>query len=455
MRGSDFLQKIELADDKYIEETSEYKKKNKGLFKIIAVAAAVALVAAAVPLTAALLGKTANTPTPVITETEQGGTAANSATDTVEPIFNGPVFSAKELADKTSLKTLEGGTKIYTTMYAPSLDGLDYNCLPVPASGTVGIYERRVDGTANESEAKAFINKYLPRVLQNLGVSANYEIRYEEFSGSESYEALISRDERNFFISASSNSTFSYVSFSRYYDDYKPIKFGGIDLSVDRRQTDEQIISSLQPLRALLCEQFDADLPDMLIIRSYSDYTETDMSFFTVYMYDKTKNVTDIRYDIDSDCVILQFRNYRQTDSSVVSDGVLTNAKLMFYRYNKPAEEVYVKTAETRLISIEEAEELLHKGYVFGGHACPLCMAEQQDVSFDEYDKVGLVYTDGIPFYAFYKDIGKANYNNNRVYARTLVCAVEVSGYKEYFNSQKQFHNRAIGLTTATREKRS
>lgn len=432
---------MELADDKYIEETSAYKKKNSGLIKILAVAAAVALVAAAVPLTVMLLGKSANTPTPVVTDTEQGGTAANSVTDTVEPIFNTPVFSAKELADKTSLKTLEGGTKIYTKVYAPSLDGLDYNCMPVPASDTVGIYERRIDGTANESEAKAFIDKYLPRVLQNLGISANYEIRYEEFSGSESYEALISRDERNFFISASSNSTCDGISFSRYYDDYKPIKFGGIDLSVDRRQTDEEMISSLKPLRELLCELFDVDLPDIYIIRNYADYTDTDMSSLTVYIYDKTKNVADIRSNIYSDCIVLYFRNYRQTDSSIVSDGVLNNATVRFYHYKKPAEEIYVKTADARLISIEEAEELLRKGYVFGGHACPLCMAEQQEVSFDEYDKVGFMYFDGIPFYAFYKDIGKADYNSNKVYARTLVCAVEVSGYKEYFDSQKAYHN--------------
>ena len=443
MRGKDLLQKMELADDKYIEETSAYKKKNSGLIKILAVAAAVALVAAAVPLTVMLLGKSANTPTPVVTDTEQGGTAQGTEEDTGEPIVNGPVFTAQELADKTSLKTLEGGTKIYTKVYAPSLESLNYNCLPVPNTETVGIYERRVDrtGAVNESEAKSFINKYLPATLKSLGISAKYSINHSESTdySSEEYEATVSKG--NYMAFAHSNALINSISFLRVYDEYTPIKLGGVDISVDRRQTDEEIISSLQPLRSLLCNLFDTDLPDMLIIRSYSDDTETDMSFFTVYMYDKTKNVTDIRYDIDSDYVILQFRNYRQTDDSIVSDGVLNNATVRFYHYKKPAEEIYVKTADARLISIEEAEELLRKGYVFGGHACPLCMAEQQEVSFDEYDKVGLTYFNGIPFYAFYKEIGKADYNSNKVYARTLVCAVEVSGYKEYFDSQKAYHN--------------
>ena len=431
---------MELADDKYIEETSEYKKRNGGrALRISLIAAAVAL-AVLLPVIFITVAKLGGGETPAVTDTERTDTTS-SGTD----IPVGHVYTAQEIADITSLKTLEGGTKIYTKVYAPSLDGLDYNCQPVPASDTVGIYERRIDGTANESEAKAFIDKYLPAVCKNLGISVNYEIRYHEFSGSESYDADTDYEsERNYYISASSNSTCDGISFSRYYDDYEPIKFGGVDISVDRRQTDEEMISSLQPLRELLCDLFDVDLPDIYIIRNYADYTETDMSSLTVYIYDKTKNVADMRSNIYSDCIVLYFRNYRMTDSSIVSDGMLNNATVRFYHYKKPAEEIYVKTADARLISIEEAEELLHKGYVFGGHACPLCMAAHQEVSFDEYDKVGLTYFNGIPFYAFYKDIGKANYNDNRAYAKTLVCAIEVTGYKEYFESQRAYHNSYV-----------
>ena len=438
MRGKDLLEKIELADDKYIDEASAYKKKSGGRALRISLIAAAAALAVLLPVIFITVAKLGGGETPAVTDTERTDTTS-SGTDI--PVDH--VYTAQEIADKTSLKTLEGGTKIYTTMYAPSLDGLDYNCQPVPASDTVGIYERRIDGTANESEAKAFIDKYLPAVCKNLGVSANYEIRYEEFSGSESYEANIDYEgEKNYYIVASSNSTCDGISFSRYYDDYELIKFGGVDISVDRRQTDKEMISSLKPLRVLLCDLFDVDLPDIYIIRNYADYPETDMSSLTVYIYDKTKNVADIRSNIYSDCIVLYFRNYRMTDSSIVSYGVLNNATVRFYHYKKPAEEIYVKTADARLISIEEAEELLHKGYVFGGHACPRCMAAHQEVSFDEYDKVGLTYFNGIPFYAFYKDIGKANYNDNRAYAKTLVCAIEVSGYEEYFESQKAYHEK-------------
>ena len=427
---------MELADDKYIEETSEYKKRNGGRalrISLIAAAIALAVLLPVIFITAAKLG---GGETPAVTDTERTDTTSSG---TGIPGPGNHVYTAQEIADITSLKTLEGGTKIYTTMYAPSLESLNYNCLPMPNTETVGIYERRVDrtGAVNESEAKSFINKYLPATLKSLGISAEYSINHSEFTdySSEAYEATVS--EGNYMAFAHSNALINSISFLRVYDEYTPIKLGGVDISVDRRQTDEEMISSLQPLRDLLCDLFDVDLPDIYIIRNYADYTETDMSSLTVYIYDKTKNVADIRSNIYSDCIVLYFRNYRQTDA-------LNNVTVTYYRYNKPAEEVYVKTADARLISIKEAEELLHKGYVFGGHACPLCMAAQQEVSFDEYDKVGLVYVDGIPFYAFYKDIGKANYNENRVFARTLVCAIEVTGYKEYFESQKAYHNSYV-----------
>ena len=47
--------------------------------------------------------------------------------------------------------------------------------------------------------------------------------------------------------------------------------------------------------------------------------------------------------------------------------------------------------------------------------------------------------TGGVPFYAFYKKIGTAE-NGNICYAKTYVAAIEVSGYKEYFESQKNYH---------------
>ena len=96
-------------------------------------------------------------------------------------------------------------------------------------------------------------------------------------------------------------------------------------------------------------------------------------------------------------------------------------------------------------ISLEEAEVLLEKGYVFGGHSCPLCMREQDVVDFTDYDHVGIEYVQRVtndgytneyyPFYAFYKKIGEGRY------ARTYVSAFRVSGLDEYFESQRSKHS--------------
>jgi len=80
-------------------------------------------------------------------------------------------------------------------------------------------------------------------------------------------------------------------------------------------------------------------------------------------------------------------------------------------------------------------------------------MANQEKVSFDDYDYVSFEYVreypsseNGnesrafIPFYAFYKEIGMAD-NGNKLFAKTYVPAIEIDGYEEYFESQAETHH--------------
>ena len=50
--------------------------------------------------------------------------------------------------------------------------------------------------------------------------------------------------------------------------------------------------------------------------------------------------------------------------------------------------------------------------------------------------------TIGIPFYAFYKEIGTSK-NGNTIYAKTYVPAIEISGLEEYFERQKDNHDNS------------
>jgi hypothetical protein len=100
---------------------------------------------------------------------------------------------------------------------------------------------------------------------------------------------------------------------------------------------------------------------------------------------------------------------------------------------------------KARMLTIAEAQELIAKGYVYGGHGCTLCRAEESELSFDEYDKVTLTYTGEyageygwyVPFYTFYK---KSNAYGGQYYT-VIVPAVELSGLEDYFAEQTVVHD--------------
>ena len=153
-----------------------------------------------------------------------------------------------------------------------------------------------------------------------------------------------------------------------------------------------------------------------------------------------------------SDYLCINFDNHENYAGDIVSDSVLTVADVWYHQTRNDVTDEYSVIVEARRISLKEAEALLYNGYVFGGHSCPLCMAAQDKVSFDGYDFVDMEYVFGgdtktgkptmaLPFYAFYKKIGTSE-NGNSIYAKTYVAAIEVGGYEEYFNSQKDEHKK-------------
>ncbi len=229
------------------------------------------------------------------------------------------------------------------------------------------------------------------------------------------------------------------------YNQQQPIYLNGKLLSIDQRQSEEEIIESLVWVRDILFDVFGRSFDSVEVVFDYGRTHEYGAENIDVYYYDKTD---DIRI---GDYIYLNFDNYANSSSETESADIITNCSIKYYSYRKPMSEAFSVEAKCKLISLEEAEELLENGYVFGGHSCSLCMAAQEKVSFAEYDYVSFEYVSdyygygeparAIPFYAFYKKIGKAD-NGNIIYAKTYVCAVEVSGLEEYFKAQESNHNR-------------
>ena len=148
-----------------------------------------------------------------------------------------------------------------------------------------------------------------------------------------------------------------------------------------------------------------------------------------------------------SDFIRLMFDNDSGHEDDSVGGDVLSHVTIHYFQYR--TDDVYSVSNQVRMISLEEAEWFLYNGYVFGGHSCPICMSMQSKVDFKDYDFVGFTYmfeynplspsSEGLPFYEFYKKIGTSP-NGNSIYALTYVPAVEVNGYKEYFEKQQKLH---------------
>ena len=221
------------------------------------------------------------------------------------------------------------------------------------------------------------------------------------------------------------------------------MNINGNIVSLSESDTDEQIKDILRPAIDYICGTLGKKYDSIKISRRYS--------------YDQLHEITIYLYNLEETTFPSNFPNYASRLNSVKLifhadlsgnwDGEADKVYLLnidFYEMvGDPSELCYVKS-KARMLSLEEAEELLEKGYVFGGHSCPLCMAEQPEVDFSEYTCVNLEYVSGggiiVPFYAFYKYIGETEHGIG-TYAKTYVPAVEVSGLENYFNLQTNKHS--------------
>jgi len=214
----------------------------------------------------------------------------------------------------------------------------------------------------------------------------------------------------------------------------------------------EAIRQKLKPVVEYLNTLFGKNYTDMSISRStYStggkEYCEYSIS---LYSEDSSGESNHFYKRKAMEYLSLKFSAYRWHGSqhSPESDpDVAYLDGLNFVEYGESLEESIVVAGKSRMLSLTEAEELLRKGYVFGGgnHACSLCGRKQNKVSFSDYAAVGFVYQTNsfsglyIPFYVFFQDAGYDE-NGDPIYIMTRVPAVEVEGLEEYFEKQKEYH---------------
>ena len=361
------------------------------------------------------------------------------------PTWDNPPYTAEEISKLFSMTYLEDAvTNAYTKVYVPDAKYLYID--EIPDDDYMNIYgHREIENELNEEEFKGFIDGILPSLADSLQVDTpRYSIE-TDYDGDLSvrtetgaYSIYAHQDTDNYSVSLSG--------------DWK-IKLDGETVQVDQRLSDEEIIESIQSIKNKLFDIFHVTFTDVKIIRNYNSYSEYGVADIEIYFFDEAAhplNVTASRIRPVSDYLCINFDNHENFAGDIVSDGVLTVSDVWYHQTRNDVTDEYPLIAEAKRISLKDAEALLYNGYVFGGHSCPLCMAAQDKVSFDGYDFVDMEYVFGVdtktgkptmavPFYAFYKKIGTSE-NGNSIYAKTYVAAIEVGGYEEYFNSQKDEH---------------
>lgn len=360
------------------------------------------------------------------------------------PTVNGAMFSAEDIEKILHRDTAGVGTNAYQTVSVKSPDNLSVNA--VPDAEYLSIYETNLS-KLDEEELIEFTESILTKLEELFG----YEFEYGEIKrdrgwndGSYSYiyvkcqstpeEAYIPPIEVE--IEQRKDYYFITLNYRARAVKAPALQYNGNDVIASLSMTENELYESLSGFRDALCGIFGIELP-------YHSYYSQSI-FFHNGITHPAENYAP-KHDVD----VYNFDNFLRVFGGRMHKYELT-AQIKIYR--KDAEDFCPEIARAKMLTLEEAEELLYKGYVFGGHTCEYCMSQQDKVDFEGYDYVGLEYvfgqdyhyynTVGVPFYVFYKLIKTEELETHTVYtyAKTYVPAVKVSGLDEYFEMQKEKH---------------
>ena len=367
------------------------------------------------------------------------------------PTWNTAQYSAEEIANLFDAMKLDGvATNAYTKIYVPNSKYLYINDVTNDEHLNVYQYVNKTN-ELSEAELQSFIYSILPKLSKSLGVSVpQYTIKENNFSTGNSLSAR--PDTGSYDMSFSQNDERNSFSLSKLEGD-RQIVIEGETIQIDQRLSDEEILESIQSIKNKLFSIFNVSFSDAKIVRSFGSYSEYGAERVYIYFYNESAHyLNSLRDKPISDFICISFDNFSNYSGDIVSTDMLKVCSVTYIKNRVNVSKTYTLVASAKKISLREAEALLYNGYVFGGHSCPLCMRSQDKVDFEGYDFVDIEYvfgydkkgtpTEGIPFYAFYKNIGVSK-NGNTIYAKTYVPAVQVSGYDEYFESQKDNHKNS------------
>ena len=456
MKKRDLNQGLNHIDSNLIEEfirTSERLEKRTHkrsvLLRTLAIAACVCLVIGALVTIPLLQEEQPPSPEQTETDTESTTPGEDVTLPPEPPVWEEAGLTAAQVASVFNRGSLSAvPTSAYQKIKVASRDQLSVP--PMLDAQYLEIFENHTEyPAANPKAFRAFVDSFYPALVEALGApDITYEINVDKKDGSSD----IMMDVKNVHLAIIEREDCYTVSIGTLFSFDPEIGPGwtlnDIPVQIDQRQSDEEILASLQEIKHALFEILGVEFTDAAINRAYSD---SGISNISIVFYNQNDHPLNQEPSILSDSLTINFDNQKNFPGDIVSDTVLQICNVYYTKYYQPAEQRFAIGAYAKRISLEEAEQLLYKGYVFGGHACPLCQKAQDPVSFEGYDYVGMTYefaydvetwreTIAIPFYVFYKQIG-TDENGKLIFAKTYVAAIPVSDYETYFESQQRDHS--------------
>ncbi len=309
----------------------------------------------------------------------------------------------------------------------------------LPTEKYLPVYKLNIP-SVTKKEFEQYIEDTLP-ALQKL-----YEITVTDYTikktgygdGTSRYSAVIKDENKRLSFSGDENISY-YFSKNTLYDG---MTVNGSSVTFPTESGDGEIKDEISQTVSYLNKLFGKNYGDMRINREYA-YDLTALEGITVYLYnadEENETAASILKNTSPCCADYITLKFEKSFSGKEMYLKSVNYTETPDRWNKTIK----KSARGKTVSPEQAEELLEKGYVFGGHVCTLCMSAQDRVDFSDYDTVGFEYVIGadmsvIPFYTFYKYL-HTDEMGIETYAKTYVPAIEITGWDEYFQNSEKRH---------------
>ncbi len=340
-------------------------------------------------------------------------------------------------------------TKAYFTMKAESLNDLmnspvksnyDADSLTVYQPGNIENYDiyfqERLQAVINNAKNNLDINfipgendikvdstnpNVNPYTIIDSNIIKNTKYHY--------YSADLISEEYKIWMDSSDENSITYRIWNINPLVKDNFRLSGKEIAITLEESDESIKSKLSGVLSFANKLFNTNFEFQNIIRNQDYLGDGYVSLF-VEAYEPSSNISQRMYNQYLNKFSFYFSNSNNNKA----------LKLVGIYYTEPnLERAFPE--DTSIITLEEAEGYLHKGYIFAGHVCSFCMLHNNAVDFEDYDDVEIIYRDDvfgkyvIPFYSFYKKTA------DHTYAVAYVPAVAVGGLKEYFEEQEAWHN--------------